>query len=56
MNKSRFDVNNKNILCYRIANFADNYEYGTLDSGLLQYATNLLDASLTWDDVKWLKR
>lgn len=45
---------------FRLGNFQgklstkiNNAESG---SGLSEYVMNLFDASLTWDDIKWLKR
>lgn len=47
-------------LCFSFANFqgdlAKRINSAKTGSGLNEYVTALFDASLSWDDVKWLKR
>jgi (S)-2-hydroxy-acid oxidase len=48
------------MLYFRFANFEDYASQGLnltkTGSGLTEYIAALFDASLSWDDVKWLKR
>lgn len=48
------------ILFFRFANFegelSQRINSAKNDSGLSEYVNSLFDATLSWDDVKWLKR
>lgn len=45
---------------YRLANFeghlSDGMNTDEEGSGLNEYVMNQFDASLSWDDIKWLQR
>lgn len=48
------------VFCFRFANFegdlSQRINFAKSGSGLNEYVTELFDSSLTWKDVKWLKR
>jgi len=48
------------VLCFRFANFqgdlSKRINSAQTGSGLNEYVTALFDASVSWDDIKWLKR
>jgi len=47
------------LFCFSLANFEGFKATGVKSesgSGIGEYVQTLFDQSLTWDDVKWLKR
>lgn len=51
---------NVKVNLFRLANFEGNLSsqmnHASTGSGLSEYVVNLFDASLSWEDISWLKR